>query len=381
MHDCITAWMHERNHKLQTPNFKTCPSFFDGKITKSNDQNSKPRAVSCLEFEIWILELACYLVLVICHFIDPLVMYRRPRLSVILQINLSRNRFLHFSPQSRIFQSMSLKGYIQLTRPVNLLIAFLSIFVGGFVTGTIQPLSRLLLAALSGSLIAAGANAINDVFDLAIDKINKPQRPLPMGRVRVASARGFACFLFIIGCGLAVMIHPLCLGISLITSLWLYLYSWRLKGTILWGNFSVAFISGLAFVYGGLAVGRWKQALVVGIFAFFFHFAREMIKDMEDMEGDLENNAITFPVRYGIRPAQIVTSILIFILIGLTWIPYQLGIFNRIYLVVVLLGVDLELIGVVVLLWADPRPENWRRLSVLMKADMLMGLVAVYLGS
>jgi geranylgeranylglycerol-phosphate geranylgeranyltransferase len=276
---------------------------------------------------------------------------------------------------------MSLKGYIQLTRPVNLLIAFLSIFVGGFVTGTIQPLSRLLLAALSGSLIAAGANVINDVFDLAIDKINKPQRPLPMGRVRVASARVFAWFLFIIGCGLAVLIHPLCLGIALISSLWLYLYSWRLKGTILWGNFSVAFISGLAFVYGGLAVGRWKQALVVGIFAFFYHFAREMIKDMEDVEGDLENNAITFPVRHGIRPAQIVTSILIFILIGLTWLPYQLGIFNRVYLIVVLLGVDLVLIGVVVSLWANPRPKNWRRLSVLMKADMLMGLVAVYLGS
>jgi geranylgeranylglycerol-phosphate geranylgeranyltransferase len=276
---------------------------------------------------------------------------------------------------------MSFRGYIQLTRPVNLLIAFLSIFVGGFVTGTIQPLSRLLLAALSGSLIAAAANAINDVFDLSIDRINKPQRPLPMGRVSVASARRFAWLLFIAGCGLVVLIHPLCLGIALISSFWLYLYSWRLKGTVLWGNFSVAFISGLAFVYGGLAVGRWKQAMIVGIFAFFYHFAREMIKDMEDVEGDLENNAMTLPVRYGIRPAQLVTSILIVILMGLTFIPYRLGIFNRVYLIIVLLGVDLVLIGVVVSLWIDPRPENWGRLSVLMKADMLMGLIAVYFGS
>ena len=248
-------------------------------------------------------------------------------------------------------------------------------------TGTVQPLILLLLAAVSGSLIAAGANAINDVFDLNIDRINKPQRPLPSGRVPVASARIFAWFLFITGCGIAALIHPVCLGVALICSFWLYLYSWRLKGTVLWGNFSVAFISGLAFVYGGLAVSRWKQALVVGIFAFFYHFAREMIKDMEDVEGDVENNAITFPVRHGIRPTQIVASILIFILIGLTLLPYQLGIFNRIYLIIVLLGVDLVLIGVVVLLWAFPRPENWGRLSVLMKADMLMGLIAVYFGS
>ena len=56
----------------------------------------------------------------------------------------------------------SLIPYVKLTRPLNLLIAFISIFIGGFVTGTIQPLNRLLLACFSGVLIGAGANAIND---------------------------------------------------------------------------------------------------------------------------------------------------------------------------------------------------------------------------
>ena len=70
----------------------------------------------------------------------------------------------------------TIQGYIQLTRPINLIIAFLSVFIGGFVTGTIHPLSKLLLACFSGMLIAAGANSINDYYDLEIDRINKPSR-------------------------------------------------------------------------------------------------------------------------------------------------------------------------------------------------------------
>ena len=116
-------------------------------------------------------------------------------------------------------------------------------------------------------------------------------------------------------------------------------------------------------------------------YIFFFHFARELIKDMEDIAGDRENGAITYPIRYGIRSAQILTSILVLILIGLTWIPYHLGIFNFVYFAIVVIGVDLVLFGIVIALWANPNPKNWGRLSVLMKADMLMGLIAVYFGS
>lgn len=275
----------------------------------------------------------------------------------------------------------SYKAYIQLTRPVNLLIAFISIFIGGFVTGTVHPLNKLLLACLSGTFIMAGANAINDVFDLEIDRINKPRRPLPSGRIPISSARIFAFCLFIAGCTLGVPIHWLGFGIAITACIWLYLYSWRLKRTVLWGNFSVAFLSGLAFVYGGLAIGRWIQALIVGIFAFFFHFVREIIKDMEDIEGDQADGVVTLPIRYGIRPAQCWATGLAVILIGLTVIPFIAHIFNWIYLVTVIAGVDLVLIGIIYIMWKSPTRDNFGRISTIMKADMLIGLVAVFLGS
>ncbi len=275
----------------------------------------------------------------------------------------------------------TIKAYIQLTRPVNLLIAFLSIFMGGFVTGSVHPLLKLLLASLSGTLIAAGANAVNDVYDLDIDRINKPYRPLPSGRVQKQSAAVFSTVLFMLGIAAGACIHPTGLMIALMSSVWLFLYSARLKRTVLWGNFSVAFISGLAFIYGGLAIGRWKQALVVGIFAFFYHFAREIIKDLEDVEGDRADGVVTLPIRHGVRTALFWASGLLALLIGLTFIPYFTGLFNRTYLIIVTAGVDSVLVFVMISMWIRQQPRYWGKLSVIMKADMLVGLIAVWFGS
>lgn len=275
----------------------------------------------------------------------------------------------------------TIKGYILLTRPLNCVISFISIFIGGFVTGTVHPLDKLLLAALSGTLIAAAANAVNDVYDLAIDRVNKPERPLPSGMVSPALAHIYAIILFIVGIGLGSFIHWKGFTIAIMTSILLYLYSSHLKRTVLWGNLTVAFVSGLAFVYGGLAVGRTEQALIVGGFALFYHLAREIIKDAEDVEGDARDGAVTLPIRYGVRLALVLATIVMCLLIVLTILPYTWGIFSTAYLWVVVLGVDAFLAFVMISMWRDASPANLGRLALWMKFNMFVGLVAVYLGS
>ncbi len=273
-----------------------------------------------------------------------------------------------------------LKGYIQLTRPVNLIIAFISIFMGGFITGTIQPLVKLFLACVSGTLIAAGANAVNDYFDLDIDRINKPRRPLPSGAVSRKEAHIFSMFLFGAGIGFSLFIHFYGFMVAVTTSLLLYLYSFRLKRTAVWGNLTVAFISGLAFIYGGMALGRFREATVVGIFAFFYHWAREIIKDVEDLDGDRALGLSTMPIRWGVRYSLGWTTAIIVTLIILTIVPYLIHIFGLAYLVTVFFGVDVFLVYVLFSMWKNANSQNLGRLAVLMKADMLMGLLAVYLG-
>jgi len=275
---------------------------------------------------------------------------------------------------------LRLQGYIQLTRPLNLIIAFFSIFVGGFVTGTIQPITKLLLACMSGVLVMAGANSVNDYYDLDIDRINKPNRPLPAGRVRPIHALLFSLILFGSAVLASVFIHFLGFIIALSSSLLLYLYSYKLKRTVLWGNLTVALVTGLAFVFGGLAVNRLGPALIVGCFAFFFHLGREIIKDMEDMEGDRAQAIQTLPIQFGLKSAMILTTTVLVILLCLTLIPYFVNIFSLPYLIVVVVGVDFFLVYVIISMWTNPVSVNFGRLSLLMKLDMFIGLMAVYLG-
>jgi len=79
-------------------------------------------------------------------------------------------------------------AYIQLARPVNAIITFLSVLVAAFITGTLEPLGAVILACISAGLIGSAANTINDYYDVEIDRINKPQRTLAAGKLMPQSA-------------------------------------------------------------------------------------------------------------------------------------------------------------------------------------------------
>lgn len=273
-----------------------------------------------------------------------------------------------------------IKAYIRLMRPLNCLIAGVSVFIGGVITGSVESVLNLTLAVVSAMLICAGGNSINDYFDIEIDKINKPDRPLPSGIISPANALIFSLFLFIIGFIVSFFINVTCIIIAGITSVLLYLYSSTLKRTILFGNAAVAFISGLTFVYGGVAVGNISKAFIVGIFALLYHFAREIVKDIEDKKGDSSVGSRSFPILYGDKAALLLTSIILILLIVITIIPYFLDIFSIYYLIIVAAGVDMFLIYAMVSMWYNSSVSNLRRLEVMMKINMVMGLLAVYVG-
>jgi geranylgeranylglycerol-phosphate geranylgeranyltransferase len=273
-----------------------------------------------------------------------------------------------------------IKGYIQITRPLNLFMAFVSIFIGGFVSGTIQPIMNLLLACFSGVLITAGANTINDYYDLEIDRINRPNRPLPAGLLCSKEAHVYSWILFSAGVVLSFFIHLGAFFIAIGAVIILYFYSARLKRTILLGNITVSFFLGIAFIYGGLAVGRIAAALIVGVFSFLYNLGREIMKDIEDIEGDRSQAVITFPIRYGIKKAFYLIMVIFILLIVFTIGTYCFQIFSLPYLIIVAIGVDGFLIYVMFSMWRFPDFRNLRRLSNFMKVSMLLGLLAVYVG-
>jgi len=273
-----------------------------------------------------------------------------------------------------------IKGYINLIRPHNAAIGGFSVFIGAFLTGSLEPVYPLIAACVSGLLLTAAANTINDYYDVDSDRINKPKRPIPAGKVTRSSARKIAMILYISGIAAGALVNQTALIIAAIVSLLTYVYSARLKRTSFWGNLLVALLTSSAFIYGGVAVGRVRESLIPAIFSFFFHFGREVLKDIEDMEGDAESGIKTFPLKYGIEPSLKLAGFSFGLLIILTFLPFLYEIYNLIYFIVVLLGVDLVLVYTMISARRDSGSANLKRLNTLLKIDMLVGLFSMYLG-
>ena len=271
-------------------------------------------------------------------------------------------------------------NYFALCRPLNVLIGMLSIFIGAFITGTIHPIIAVLFASISGGLIAAAANVINDYYDIAIDKINKPHRPIAAGLISPANGFALSLGLFFVGMAFGYLINWKAFVVSVFSSIILYLYSAKLKRTVLWGNLSVSLATSLAFIYGGIAVNRLSLALIPATFSFFYHLGREIIKDVEDIEGDRADNIKTLPIRFGKKLAlEMATWIYVF-LIFLTIAPYVFHIFGIYYLAIVIGIVDFVIIMVLISIWKKPETQNLSRMSTILKLNMFAGLIAIYCG-
>ena len=278
----------------------------------------------------------------------------------------------------RVIQRMH--GFFILMRPVNVIIASLSIFLAAFICGELTPLINVVFACVSGALITAAANAINDVFDISIDRINKPHRPLPTGIVSINEGWIFSMFCFAAGIAFSLPINRQAFLIASVISVLLYLYSAKFKRTVLVGNFIVSLATAMAFIYGAVAIGQFTNAIIPATFAFLMHLGREIIKDMEDIKGDRLHNAFTLPVKYGIHSAKWAVIVVFILLIATTFIPFLYGMYGLYYFVLVMLGVNSVLIYSIISISRISTSKNYRFLSALLKGDMIMGLFAIYAG-
>jgi geranylgeranylglycerol-phosphate geranylgeranyltransferase len=271
-----------------------------------------------------------------------------------------------------------IKNYFRLARLQNNLITFISVLLGGFV-GDVSSWLELILAAVSASFISAGGYALNDYFDLEIDRINRPDRVLPEGVIIPKKAFLFSISLFASGFILSLFLKPLSVVMSVAAIIFLSLYSVRFKRELLIGNVTVSLICALTFIYGGVFSHNPEISYIPALFAFLFHMGRELIKDMEDMEGDKALKSESFPIAYGTRNSQLLIIAIFAILIILTIFPYKLTIFSIYYLILVLI-MDLILFYIILSLWNNPSKENLSSLSRLLKFDMVLGLLAIFGG-
>lgn len=274
-----------------------------------------------------------------------------------------------------------LRGYILIARPLNCLIGFLSIFVGGLLADKELAAARsIIIASFAGSLIGAGGNIINDCFDVAIDRINKPSRPLPSGVLTKAEAMVYGILLFAVGITGSILLNVSAFIIACAAVVVLFLYGMRFKRTVLVGNFIVALVTAFAFIYGAAAAGNILRSVVPAVFGLLLILGREIIKDIEDIEGDRQQDVRTFPVRFGVETSIVLITSVFALLIVVTALVYLLHIYNITYFVVVLLGVDSILVYCIYSMWKHKAKATWGKMSTVLKWDMFVGLIAIYVG-
>ncbi len=272
-------------------------------------------------------------------------------------------------------------AYFKITRPLNVLLTFISVWLAAFISPYFSVTPLVGLAALSAAFILAGANVINDIYDFEIDRVNRPTRPLASGALNIKQAWRWFAVLYAAGLLTALAAGVWFFSITTVIAGLLIWYSIHLKRTVLLGNVLVSFAAGLTFIYGAMAVYDWQAGIIPAVFAFFFHLGREVIKDMQDLEGDLRNNAVTFPGKYGFKAAAFLVNILFGLLLLLTILPYIFSIYSAGYLWIVIPGVDLVLVFVMIALWFPNSPSVLGKLSGLLKIDMFVGLTAIWVGT
>lgn len=272
-------------------------------------------------------------------------------------------------------------AYIKITRPLNTAITFCVVVVAILISQKYPTkISLILLASLTAALTAAAGNVINDLFDIETDKTAHPDRVLTKGTLTKTEAKSEYFLLNSIAAIIAVSLSTTPFVIVLLSISLLYIYSAYLKKIILVGNITVAALAGLAFIYGGVVANNPKAAVIPAFFAFFINLIREIVKDIQDIDGDKKQKIITFPVRYGIQPAKKSAAILIIILMAFTFYPFIFQVYKIEFFVIVMIFVNPVFIICVKNL-LQKKAADIALTSNLLKSNMIIGLIAIYLGN
>ena len=275
-----------------------------------------------------------------------------------------------------------LLSHILLIRPLNVIMSGFSIFIASEIIGPDLDKKLVLLLSVIVMLFTSGANALNDALDLKIDLINRPLRPIPSGKVNIKTAFLLSFIFFIFASLLCLQLNKNAEFIGIFIAMPIMtLYTTYLKNKPLIGNFSVAFILSLSFIFCGAAFNSINPMIIPTLLCFGLSFLRELVKDMADIEGDKSSGLSTFPIYSGFENS-IKLVIIISFLIGLgSFIPFLNSTYNLWYLFFLILGVEIPILFIVFLMLKKPSIKSAEKSAKVLKFSTFMGLIAIYTGT
>jgi 4-hydroxybenzoate polyprenyltransferase len=316
-----------------------------------------------------------------------------------------------------------LKHYTNLARPFTLLPPLLGIISGAVCAWgsahnpdpsravTWSVVATIVLGSACASFLNAANNALNQIYDLEIDRINKPKRPLVTGELSIKQAWGFTWIMYALGLlpTWLVVVYPYnslkeklfapigaheCFFIYLIAFVSTFVYSvpafGRTKAHPLGANLTIAIPRGcLLKVAGWTMVARASVAepWFIGSIFMLFLLGAASTKDFSDMEGDRAGGCRTLPIAFGVRKAAYMIAPFFVFPWLLMPLGARLGILTGNHTALVVVGLVLALWGVYTLwlivrnpdeLTATENHPSWRHMYLMMMAAQI-GFAVAYL--
>lgn len=237
-----------------------------------------------------------------------------------------------------------LKAIWELMRLEHGIMLAIAIFIGSLIAlqgEKFPPLDKLILTFCTALFLEASTFALNDYYDLEIDKKNRRNdRPLVRGDLSPKTALYLFFILFPLGIICSFFVNLTCFLIAFITAFLAIVYDAKLKKVKLVGNFYIAYVMAIPFIFGGAAVTENNTIFfdispviyIVALIAFLTGIGREIMKDVMDFEGDKEKGVRSFPRYIGIRKSNIIASFFYIIAIALSLFPFFNSKFEIYYL-------------------------------------------------
>lgn len=266
--------------------------------------------------------------------------------------------------------------YVELGRPFTLIAPALGMLSGAASAIGAHPRASWswalvifpAIGALMAAVLNAGNNALNQIYDLEIDRVNKPGRPLPSGRLSPHDAWVFTWIAYGLALVLAWLVMPAgrhqCFWLVIVAVVATFVYSappFRTKARGVWANITIALPRGTLLKVAGWSAVKtvgglepWYIGLIFGLFLL----GASTTKDFADMEGDRRGGCRTLPLQYGVRKAAWMISpsfVVPFLMIPLgAWT----GVLTGNFWLLNILGIMMTVYGVYVCYLMLRRPED-----------------------
>jgi len=281
-----------------------------------------------------------------------------------------------------------LKAIWELMRLEHGVMIFIAILIGSIIAlngEKLPEIKNLFLIFFTALFLEASTFALNDYYDLEIDKKNKrTDRPLVRGDLSPNTALILFFVFFPLGIICSYFVNQACFIIALITALFAILYDAKMKKVKLVGNFYIAYVMAIPFIFGGASVIEGDSLFfeihpaiyIIAFIAFLAGSGREIMKDVMDFEGDRESGVKSFPKYIGTRKSNIIAAFFYIAAVALSFLPFfmeKFGVYyQNIYYLLLVLVTDTMLLATSLHLIFKKKPH--------MKLYRNMSLIAIFIG-